>query len=114
MASEYERPYRVQPGRMPVFHTQHQALDFLAEYQRRRAIRRCAHARVRLPTVTGGWDQGYVVHCEQASFEIYRGWFNGCPKGCRLYRSRWRAMLSRWRDHFHSGYWFERQPWQVK
>jgi hypothetical protein len=38
MAYKYERPYRVQPGRMPVFETRHQALDFLAEYQRRRAM----------------------------------------------------------------------------
>jgi hypothetical protein len=31
MAYKYERPYRVQPGRMPVFQTRHQALDFLGE-----------------------------------------------------------------------------------
>ncbi len=69
-------------------------------------------------------DSRYIVYCEKDSFEIVpvralgagdnsRG-FNGCPKGCHLYRPRWRATLSRWRDRFHPAYWFQRQSWQVK
>jgi hypothetical protein len=125
MAYKYERPFRVQPGMLaPVFQTQHQAHDFLAEYQARGAIRRCAHARVR-GTGSGGWTEGYAVYCEKDSFELVqivpatglgigdrsRG-FSGCPAGCRLYRPRWRATLSRWRDSIrHALWWLDRQSW---
>jgi len=40
--------------------------------------------------------------------------FNGCPKGCHLYRPRWRAKLSQWRRNWHPMIWFGMQPWQVK
>jgi hypothetical protein len=128
MAHKYEHPFRVQPGMLaPVFQTQRQAHDFLAEDQARGAIRRCAHARVR-GTGSGGWTEGYAVYCEKDSFEIVqmapaaglgigdrsRG-FSGCPADCRLYRPRWRATLSRWRDSIrHALWWLDRQSWQVK
>jgi hypothetical protein len=68
------------------------------------------------------------VYCEKDSFELVqivpatglgigdrsRG-FSGCPAGCRLYRPRWRATLSRWRDSIrHALWWLDRQSWQVK
>jgi hypothetical protein len=123
MASKYEHPFRVQAGRLPTFKTQHHAYDFLAEYQAGGHIRPCAHARVR-GTGSGGWNEGYIVYCEKDSFEIVpvralgagdnsRG-FNGCPKGCHLYRPRWRAKLSQWRRNRHPTIWFGMQPWQVK
>jgi len=58
------------PGRRrwaPFFDTQHEARDFLAEYQARGFIRLCAHARVRGTDPTG-WDNSYAVVCDENSF----------------------------------------------
>jgi hypothetical protein len=126
MASKYPRPYRVQSYRVPTFRTQHQAYDFLAEYQSRGAIRRCTHVCVR-PTGMGGWGDDYMLNCEKDSFEFVlmapasglgiggasRG-FNGCPAGCRLYQPRWRGTLKQWRSRYRPLIWFERQPPMVK
>ena len=130
MASKFPHPLRVEAGRPPTFTTKHHAFDFLADYQARGAIRRCAHALVR-PSggrVDLGADQTYILKCGQNSFEFAkmapasglgigdasRG-FNGCPAGCRLFRARWRGTLTRWLNNTRPVFWwFDRQGWQVK
>jgi hypothetical protein len=67
MAGKYGHPFPVEGGRLPFFDTQHEARDFLAEYQARGFIRLCAHARVRGTDPTG-WDNSYAVVCDENSF----------------------------------------------
>jgi hypothetical protein len=124
MAAEYRHPYPID-GALPLLRTQHEARDFLAQYQQRGFIRRCAYARVRQTGgVAGGAGEGYLIHCDQHSFQIVdwseygpdveRAGFQGGPKGCLLYQPRWRGTLRRVRARFHPLIWFDRQPWQVK
>jgi hypothetical protein len=125
MAHRYAHPFRVN-NRLPTFQTQHQAYDFLAEYQKWGFIQRCDHARVRA-TGSGGQIEGYVVHCAENSFELVQippasglgigdtsVGFSGCPVGCHLYKPRWRGTLTRRRERHHPMIWFGQQPWQVK
>jgi hypothetical protein len=124
MAHKFGHPYRVQPGRMPTFRTKNEAHEFLAEYQERGLIRRCAHARIRMVGNERLATPGFAVECAESSFQEVqvnaqgpgdssRG-FNGCPQGCRLYQYPFSAKLSRWRRAQHPMIWFERQPSLVK
>jgi len=126
MAGKYEHPFPIWDARLPIFATPHQASDFLADYQGRGFIRRCAHARI------GPVGERYCVSCDQNSFEVLtadepepyetdsgyeyalQNEFTGCPEGCRLYQPKWQAPLNRLRTSFHPVHWLERQPWQVK
>jgi hypothetical protein len=65
MAGRYAHPFPVGNGTLPFFGTKHGAREFLAEYQERGFIRRCAHARVRLRS-----GEGFSVPSGQHSFQV--------------------------------------------
>lgn len=108
-------------GDAPWFRTKHEAAEFLETHKRGGLVKRCVHAKV---TVASTWDiTGYAVRCHEESFNpvdetanhgesFLSAPFRGCPKQCRLYRSRWRGAVSKW--HSVPGHWFNRQPWQVR
>jgi len=119
----YEHPYPVQQGHMPTFPTQHQARNFIADYQARGMIRKCTHVRV--GPAAPGTISGHRVYCAADSFDLVPlqqpsehgigiafAALNGCPAGCRLYEPEWLGKLKRRLSHPLT--WFEGQPWQVK
>lgn len=119
---KFDHPFRIR--RLgPELPSQNAALEFIAEYQAMGKIRRCVHATT-VRTETGPYGHVYQVTCEKDSFDVRqvppresgdhtRGFF-GCPKGCRLYRPRWRQSLASWRRRVRPLSWFGQQPWQVK
>jgi hypothetical protein len=127
MPGTWPHPYSVRDDGFPRFQTHHYARDFLADYQERGFILRCAHASTR-----PGENGTYLVACDQDSFEVRTddeppafetdegvqyaivNQFMGCPRGCRLYQPRWRGALNRWQRNQHPMIWFERQPSLVK
>lgn len=100
----------------PEFKTPNDVATFIAEWQTRGHIKRCAHAKVSSP-YGGGYSSVpvyYVPECEKDSFVRLRAgeggytrrplWaFEGCPPDCRMYEAAWRGRLKRrvrrvWRD----------------
>ena len=115
-SSPMEEPHQPPSGILPIFNSQHQAADFLAQQQHNGRLKHCAHISIHQLDMHDRVAL-YQILCAEDSFEVAQPpieFIGRCPKHCRLYQPTWRAALTRWRRNRHPVIWFEQQPWQVK
>lgn len=104
-------PYPFPCEFFPNFETRHEAAALIAEFQRKRRVKKCAHTDVE--SVGGGYSGAprFRPRCNRDSFlvaepdtdrmprwraEYARRYFLGCPPDCLYFEPAWKGEVREW------------------